>query len=177
MKKLFIIIIILATAGFFYFMPDTSPTVENNAPAVNGNSSFRPDPSSATFIFDDETITLSKGRHVSDSASEETALLENPAYGDLNTDGENDVVVFLARSGGGSGVFIYAAAYVSGPVNYKGSNAVFLGDRVSPQSISIKNGIATVSYLDREEDEPYAAEPTIMVSKQFIYRNGEFQER
>ena len=97
------------------------------------------------------------------------------AYGDINADNKNDIVLFLARYGGGSGIFIYLAAFVSGPVTYKGSNTVFIGDRVSPQSISVKNDVVTVKYLDRKEGEAFAAEPTVLISKQFIFNNGEFQ--
>ncbi|MEK7176118.1 MAG: hypothetical protein AAB695_01955 [Patescibacteria group bacterium] len=161
MKKLFIAIIILAAAAFFYYMPNISLNVKNDGASKTSQSGdFRPDPSSAVF-----------------SGVEEATVLENRAYGDLNNDGKTDVVVFLAESGGGSGVFIYAAAYVSGPINYKGSNAVFLGDRIAPQNVFIKNGIVTVSYLDRGPDEPFAAEPTFAVSKELVYRNGTLEEK
>ena len=108
---------------------------------------------------------------------EETVLLDQFAYGDINADGKEDAVFFLARYGGGSGTFIYLAAFVSGPVTYRGSEATFIGDRVSPQSISINNTTVTVKYLDRAADEPLAAEPTIQASKQFSYRVGGFEER
>ena len=66
---------------------------------------------------------------------------------------------------------------MSGPVNYKGSIATFLGDRVAPESISISKGVVTIKYLDRKEDEAFAAEPTVSVTKQFIYKNGELVEK
>ena len=143
---------------------------------ANPTSSFRPDASSAVFSFDEGEVTLSKGRSVS-ASGEETSLLEEKAHGDINNDGKEDTVVFLARSGGGSGIFIYTAAYVSGPVNYKGTNAVFLGDRVAPQSISIRNGNITVTFLDRGPDEAFAAEPTIETTKELVYRNGSLEEK
>ncbi len=177
MKKLLVLIIIIGAIGLLYYMRENSLNDEIVTPSEKTGGTFRPDPSSATFIFDDETVTLSKGRNTNDESAEETALLDEIAYGDLNADGKEDTVVLLARSGGGSGVFIYVAAYVSGPVNYKGTNALFLGDRIAPSNISIANGVVTVSYLDRGENEALAAEPTVSVSKQFIYKNGEFQER
>lgn len=176
MKKFFILLIILAAAAFFYFMSDISSNVDNETGKTNENN-FRPDPSSATFTFDGEPTTLSKGKNANEETLEETAILENIAYGDLNADGKEDALIFLARSGGGSGVFIYTAGFISGPVNYKGTNAVFLGDRVSPQNISIRNGVATVTYLDRSADEPFVADPTIMTAKQLIYRNGLLTEK
>ncbi len=176
MKKIFIIMIMLAALTLFYFTRDNTVNVESGT-SVNQGDAFRPDPSSATFTFDDEVVTLSRGRHADEDSAEETALLDLTAYGDLNADGKKDTIVLLARSSGGSGIFIYVAAYVSGPVNYKGSNAIFLGDRVAPQNIAIKDGVVTVSYLDRSPEEALASEPTIPASLQLIYRNGELQER
>lgn len=182
MKKLLTLLVIIAVivGGYYLWQKRLAPSTAVNTLADDGTS-FRPDASSATFTFDDESVTLSKGRsETSDSAIGlviETELLEERAYGDLNGDGKDDTVVLLSRSTGGSGVFIYAAAYISGPVSYKGTDAVFIGDRISPQSISVSGGIATVNYLDRGPDEPFAAEPTIPTSKQFLYKNGNFQAR
>ena len=81
------------------------------------------------------------------------------------------------RYGSGSGTFIYAAAYLSGPVNYKGTEALFIGDRIAPQSVSISQGVVTVSYLDRKDDEPLSAEPTVSKNMQFVVRGGAFVER
>lgn len=177
MKKLILLIIIVAAAFFGYrFFQDRSSTT-TGAPQTNNTANVRPDASSASFSFDDEIVTLSRGKGVGGDAGEETSLLDETAYGDLNNDGKQDTAVLLARSGGGSGVFIYVATYVSGPVNYKGSNALFLGDRIAPQALTISNGVLTVTYLDRGEDEAFAAEPTISTKKEFIYRNGELQEK
>ena len=133
-------------------------------------------------MIDNESITLSAGRNETQitptsALVEETVLLDKFAYGDVNADDKEDTALLLARYGGGSGTFIYVAVFVSGPVTYRGSDALFIGDRVAPQSISINNGIVTVDYLDRGPDEAFAAEPTIPTSKQFIYKNGEFVEK
>ena len=182
MKKIIVIVIILGIAVLFYIMRDKSPAEEARTPQVNENGIFRPDPSNATFTIDDEVITLSAGRNERNIAPgsalvEETVLLDQFAYGDINADGKEDAIFFLARYGGGSGTFIYLAAFVSGPVTYRGSEAIFIGDRVSPQSISINKTTVTVKYLDREADEPLAAEPTVLTTKQFSYRVGGFEER
>ena len=99
------------------------------------------------------------------------------AYGDLNADGKEDTVLLLTRYGAGSGIFIYLAAFTSGPVTYKGSKAIFIGDRIAPKSLSIKGDTVTVEYLDRKPDEAFATEPTVSASKQFTYKNGEFVEK
>lgn len=170
MKKLLLIVIIVLGLGFYFFKSEP----EVAAPVDTEPTTFKPNPSSATFTFDDGSITLSNGEGGQERDS--IRLLEERAHGDLNADGKEDTVILLARSGGGSGVFIHIAAYVSGPVTYKGTNTVFLGDRISPKDISIDKGVVTVSFLDRDVDEPFAAEPTIPVSKQFVYKGGIIEE-
>lgn len=183
MRKVIIAIVIILVGVSLYLMFSGSST-KNKArtPTISVDGNFHPDPSNATFTFDDGPITLSAGRHEAVIApgsafTEEITLLDEFAYGDINQDGKNDTVLLLAQYGGGSGTFIYLAAYVSGPVNYKGSEATFIGDRVAIQSISINGENVLVKYLDRGADESFAAEPTIATSKQFIYRASEFQER
>lgn len=185
MKKLTVLIITLLVLGLIYYSytkesPDTDNTVANTTQNTDG--SFRPDPSNATFIFDDGPITLKDGRNerelVPNSAFiEETVILDQFSYGDINDDKKTDAALMIARYGSGSGTFIYVAVFASGPVSYAGSKAIFIGDRISPQSISINDGIITVGYLGRDPGEALAAEPTVSMSKQFIWRSGELQER
>lgn len=177
-----IIIIILAAVVVFYTMRDNFSTDKTGAPITNEDGTFHPDPSNATFTIDDESIILSAGRNerviTPESAlTEETILLDKFAYGDINTDGKEDTLLLLARYGGGSGTFIYLAAFVSGPVTYRGSNTIFIGDRVAPQSISLNGETITVEYLDRGPDDAFAVEPTILTTKQFIYKAGELAEK
>ena len=176
MKKTIVIIFILAAAVLLYTMRDKFPTEEARTSQVSENGLFRPDPSSATFAFDDGPITLSMGRNEG-ASGEETILLNKFAYGDINADGKEDTALLLARYGAGSGTFLYLGAYISGPVTYRGSKVTYIGDRIAPQSISIKQGVVTVEYLDRRPDEALAAEPTVLISRQFTYRAGEFEER
>ncbi|MFZ2764033.1 MAG: hypothetical protein WAX80_03310 [Minisyncoccia bacterium] len=181
MKKLIVVVVLILLAGGIYYVLQDKPSTKTETPTTNESGNFRPDPSNATFNFEDGPVTLTAGRKeiaVGGSAlTEEVVLMDEFAYGDINADGKEDTALLLARYGAGSGTFIYVAAFVSGPVNYKGSLALFIGDRVSPESISIGNGVVTVNYLDREADEPMAAEPTVPMSKQFIYINGQLQER
>ncbi|MEX2013457.1 MAG: hypothetical protein WD897_00885 [Parcubacteria group bacterium] len=182
MRTIIIILTVLAVVIFFFITRSPSPVDKIETPAFGENGVFRPDPSNATFIFDDGPITLSAGRNerkpTSGSAlAEETVLLDKFAYGDINADVKEDTVLFLARYGSGSGTFIYLAAFISGPITYRGSKAVFIGDRIAPQSISINGEIVTAKYLDRGSDDAFAVEPTVPTTKQFIYRDGEFQEK
>lgn len=178
MKKSLTIIIIVILAGLiiFYFTRDNSISLDAGKSAKQSEN-FQPDPSNATYTYDDGSYTLSNGRVETNSGEEIVLLKEQNAYGDINADGRDDTVVFLVRMGGGSGVFIHMGAYVSGPVNYDGTNTIYLGDRIAPQSASITNGVITVRYLDRQEDQPFSVEPTILTSRVFIYSNGELVEK
>lgn len=157
MKKILIVLISLVLIWFF-FIRETE--IKTNPENKNTSASFKPEPVLSDFTDIEGELTLLKER----------------AYGDLNNDDKTDTAVLIAESGGGSGVFIYVASYVSGPVNYKGSNSVFIGDRISPKSLSITNGVVKVEYLDRKEDEPFAAEPTVPKTLELRYKNGELSE-
>lgn len=178
-----IVLFVLVAVGYFITInsPGSKETPENSR-ANNNLEESRPDPSNATFIFDDGSVTLSAGKGVTpvisgSSLVEETVILDKFGFGDLNADGKDDTALFLARYGAGSGTFIYLGVYVSGPVTYRGSNVIFIGDRISPQAISIKDGVISVDYLGRAFDEPFNAEPTIPVTQYYVYRNGKLQER
>lgn len=183
MKKILILAIVLMALGGLYALQQSSEGELDNEPAGTPTSSdFRPNPSNATFTFDDGPITLSQGRNEREivpggALTEETLLTDHRAYGDLNNDGRNDTAAVIVRQSGASGIFIYVAAFVSGPTAYKGTNALFVGDRVNPQNISISDGVITLGYLDRDPDEPFAAEPTISTERHFVFRSGELVER
>ena len=182
MKRLVIIIVVIVAVALAYAVSGHFSTSKTATPAKTENGAFRPDPSNATFIFEDGSVTLSSGQNEKPITPdgvlvEETVLLDKFAYGDINADDKEDTVLLLARYGGGSGTFVYLAAFVSGPVTYRGSEAIFIGDRIIPQSISISGNVVTVVYLDRRAGEALADESTVLVSRQFMYRAGKFEER
>ncbi len=180
MKKLIIIVLVIIVGiGVWYFV---SGKLDSNIIETASTPTSRPDASNATFIFDDGPITLKKGLNEQEIAPnsavvQETTLTDTTEYGDINGDKKDDAVVVLMQTSGGSGVFIYLAAYVSGPVNYKGTNAIFIGDRIEPQSVSIKNSLVTLNYLDRKTNEPFSSKPTISMTQQFTYKNGELVKK
>jgi hypothetical protein len=79
------------------------------------------------------------------------------AYGDLNGDGKADVAFLLSQEMDGSGTFFYVVVSIQTDDGYKGTNAVFLSDRIAPQSITIKNGMLMVNYADRNPGDPFTA--------------------
>lgn len=182
MKKAVILVIVVGALMGLYFASQRTTDIEVPEDTGGVETSFRPNPSNATFTFDDGTITLSQGKNVrevsADSALvEETVLTEFISYGDLNDDSRDDAVVLLSRQGGGSGMFIYIAGFVSATGAYKGTNAIYVGDRVSPQSLTVSDGVVTLEYLDRDLEEPLAADPTLPTTKQFVFLSGELVER
>jgi hypothetical protein len=183
MKKAVILVIIIGAIALLYFVNNRSTEIALNSDSIGENGSSHPDPSNATFMFDDGPITLSAGtatRSIEGSSvlTEDVSLWGSfLAYGDINDDKKEDAAVIITRTSGGSGFFIYVAPFFSKTGSYKGGNAVFLGDRIAPKDISIKNGIITVEYLDRAEREPMAAEPTIPATKHFVMQSGTLVER
>jgi hypothetical protein len=174
---------IVVLAGYLLFTKFKSDTSGiNKEPKIEiDRTTSKPDLSNGTFTFEDIKVTLQKG-------SAETSLPDNPvisqtttltdkiAYGDLNNDNKEDAAALFVQEGAGTGVFMYVAAYVSGTVRYNGSNAIFIGDRINPQSISIDNEVIKVTYLDRKEGEPFTKAPSEQNTKSFIFVNGELKE-
>ncbi len=185
MKRNLIIaaVVIIAALGGWYIGHHREKATTKEEPVKIEPTVSHPDASNATFIFEDGSITLKKGAATTDvtpdgEVTQETTLTDDIAYGDINKDGKTDTAVLLVQNGSGSGVFLYVAAYVSGTVQYKGTNAVFIGDRVTPKAISVStSGVIEVTYLDRKANEPMAADPTVSTTKYFVYRNGSLEEK
>ena len=122
------------------------------------------------YLIDGKSILLSNGYSEipidSDSAEKiTTQYFGNEALGDLNSDGIPDVGFILIQNTGGSGTFYYAVAALKTPNGYQGTNAIFLGDRIAPQTTQIKDGELVVNYADRKPTDPMTTKPSVGVSK------------
>lgn len=96
------------------------------------------------------------------SASKEVfATFGEPAIGDLDGDGDQDAVTYLMRSSGGSGTFFYVVSAVNDGGVFKGTNAIFLGDRIAPQNINIIEGNAVANFAERNAGEPFSVQPSV----------------
>jgi len=100
----------------------------------------------ATYIIEKQEVRLIGGwaevRAAPGSAGKIiTVVFGEPVYGDLDSDGYNDAALFLARDSGGSGTFYYVAAAIAKNGIYRGTNAVFLGDRVVLWTIRIRDNV------------------------------------
>jgi hypothetical protein len=137
-----------------------------------GNISYR---------IEGKSIRLTDGRNerqaAPGSASKiNTAILGKPAAGDLDDDGRPDVALTLFHQTGGTGTFVYAAAAIRRRSGFFGTDALFLGDRVAVDRVSIRSGVVVVDYRDRLPGQPMAAEPSVARSIHCIVQNGELRK-
>ncbi len=122
-------------------------------------------PLQATYLIDGRAIALHNGRAVLEQVDGATArtevwVLGEPVWGDLDDDGVPDVAVLLVVDSGGSGTFYYIAdAYNRGGA-FIGSDALFLGDRIAPQRLSIRYGLIVVDYAERLTHEAMTTRPS-----------------
>ncbi|MGN9766785.1 hypothetical protein ACTMS2_16705 [Micromonospora sp. SD12] len=100
-------------------------------------------------------IRLADGRW-SDPDGTRVELQRPCAVGDLDGDGAGDAVGVVMLDGGGTGRFFTLAAWrnVRGEPDYQAQ--VDLGDRTPVESVSVRDGRATVVYLTRPADGPMA---------------------
>lgn len=153
-----LLLIIAAGAGAFYLF---------NAHIYDQKQGGVEDYKRITVGIESELITLGE---------EGTQFFGNEAKGDINEDGIVDLGFIFTRNTGGSGTFYYAVAALQNAAGrYIGTNAVYLGDRIAPQSSEIRNTIFVVNYADRAKDEPFSTPPSIGVSAYLYYQDGELR--
>jgi len=139
------------------------------------------DPLNATYTIEKEQIRLFNGRREVQAAPGSatkvtTAVFGDPLYEDVDGDGDADAVLFLAHDPGGSGTFFYVAAALNKDGGYQGTNAVLIGDRTTPRSVAMRNGVIVVSYTDRRPEDPMAAAPSVRKSMYLILESGRLTE-
>ena len=105
-----------------------------------------------------------------------TQYFGDEVFGDINGDGTPDVAFLFTDEPGGSGTFYYVAAAVKKGDAYTGTNAVFLGDRIAPQTIGMSNGLVAVNYAVRGDYEPMTSAPSIGTTKYLQFVNGTLAE-
>ncbi len=105
-----------------------------------------------------------------------TRYFGNDASGDLNGDGKADIAFLLTQTNGGSGTFFYVVVALKTDTGYLGTNAVFLGDRIAPQTTEIQGSTVIVNYADRNPGEAFDVAPSLGVSKYLQVTNGQLVE-
>ena len=99
-------------------------------------------------------IKLTDGSYTYTSPAEGVTEIEEQwvTYGDLNGDGEEDVIVALKTSGGGTGVFRELGIVLNKegePFNINPS--IWLGDRPQIHSIAIQSGVIVIDVTPKAE--------------------------
>lgn len=162
MKLIYLSLLIVTVSG--WGCGGLSHETQIDAP----EASFGPasSPLEATYLIGGEAVRLVDGHAEAaaapgSAARVQTDVLGEPVHGDLDGDGDEDVALFLVHQPGGSGTFVYLAAAIHVDSGFVGTNAVLLGDRVFPQQVTVRNGIAFAEYADRRPGEPMAAVPTV----------------
>ena len=180
-----IVVIAVAIALLFSSKKAVAPSTTESKPAPVSTGKIA-SPLDISYVVDDEIIKLKDGKSVEEAAPGSAAeitteVFGEPVYGDMGF-GKDTSVMFLVQETAGTGIFFYTvAAHREGGTpeggSYKGSKAFFLGDRITPQTIKIVNGVAEVTYMTRKEKEAMSEEPTVIVKKYLIFKDGELVEK
>ena len=111
-----------------------------------------------TVEIDGEVVRLEGGRatvsHGGASASIFT-LQNRVAQGDLDGDGDEDVVAHIVERSPGTGVFHLVVPVIDDGGTAVAQPPIFVGDRIVMDAITVRDGLIEVSLFDRAEDEPF----------------------
>ena len=140
------------------------------------------DAANCEYVIDGKSVVLKEGQTEKQVASGSatiaaTRIFDATTTGDLNGDGRDDVLVLLVQNSGGSGSFYYVAAALRTKDGYRGTNAILIGDRISPQTVEMRDRTITVNYADRYPWEGFAARPSVSRSRYFAVKNDELKEK
>ena len=120
-----------------------------------------------TFFISGEEVVLENGVATARTAlggeSDTTVrYFGNEIEHDVDGDGVEDIVFLVAQEAGGSGTFFYAVAALKRDDGYIGSHAVYIGDRIAPQTTEKGEGRRViVNYADRAPGEPMSTQPSV----------------
>lgn len=100
----------------------------------------------------------------------------NEVITDVNDDKLEDIVFLITQESGGSGTFFYVVVALNTGDGYIGSHAMFIGDRIAPQTTEKGDGrMVIVNYADRAPREPFTSKPTIGKSMWILFDSKSMQ--
>lgn len=139
-------------------------------------------PLNATYNIDGKNITLEGGKATTTIDGVETKIktmiFGTPNNSDVNGDGVKDYTMLITSDNGSSGTFFYIVVALVDK-NSEGittTNSIFLGDRIAPQNIEVKDNKIIVNYADRKISEPMTTKPSWGVSKYFEISGNVLEE-
>ncbi len=113
----------------------------------------------ALYIIDGNLIRLVNGVHEGESVV--TKYFGNEVRTDLDGDGVEDIAFLVTQSSGGAEIRYYVVGALNTAEGYIGSQALYLGDRIAPQTTGKGTGkIIVVNYADRKAGEGMEVSPS-----------------
>lgn len=124
------------------------------------------DPKNGWYLFSGEWVHLENGKAEVVSANDESITTSyqyfgNVARGDLDGDGDEDRVFLVTQQPGGSGTFFFLVGAIKEEGGYRGTHAVFIGDRIAPQTTEFREGRVIVNFAERKPGEPFTTQPSM----------------
>ncbi len=157
--KLFgVLFVLLALVLLVYFAK-----TKNTKSGENISNTYK----NTTYTIGGEKVTLKDGVSKVPAAPGSASFVTTNYFGnevnaDFDADGRQDVAFLLTQNTGGTGTFYYLVATLNKETGYVGSDAIFLGDRIAPQTTEIKeNNIIVVNYAERKPGESFAEIPSV----------------
>ena len=157
------LVLISGSAYIFFEGELRSSHITTESPATTSPA----DPKNISYTIDGTQVTLVNGSSEREAAPGSASRIVTRYFGnevttDLNADGVADVAFLLTQETGGSGVFYYVVPAIKSGDTYRGGKALFIGDRIAPQTTEAKEGgIIVVNYADRKSGESFATSPSI----------------
>lgn len=149
-----LLLVILIAAGIFFFKKEKTSDIANS-------------PLNAEYKIDGRLIKLKNGKSEIESAPGSASKIITSYFGnevrrDFDGDGREDSIFLLTQETGGSGTFFYVVPALNTATGFVGGEALFLGDRIAPQTTEIgKNDIIIVNYAERKPGESFDVRPSM----------------
>ena len=145
-------------------VPEASPT--SAAPAESSSDDWpaeaeaidREDLGNLALEMDDGPVRLEGGRVTVIYGGLSTSIFilqDRAAQGDLDGDGDEDLVAHLVERSAGTGVFHFVVPVINEAGTARARPPILVGDRVVMDDLSVRDGLIGVSLLDRGPDEPF----------------------
>ncbi|MFZ4372362.1 MAG: hypothetical protein ACOYO2_03945 [Mycobacterium sp.] len=91
-------------------------------------------------------------------------IVGEPVPGDVEGDGDPDEALLLMVDSGGSGRFYWAVIAINDDSSYQASNALPLGDRITPQTVEFRDGQFVYNYLGQAPDQGAAVPEMVVIN-------------
>jgi len=165
-----VLILMSAVVLLFMFGVNSKKDGGDNAGIVDNIKPVDVLPSSTknlSFTISGETIVLKDGIAEIPTAPGSATVRTVTYFGneveqDIDGDGDLDKVFLVIDNPGGTGTFFYAVGAINDDEHYSGTNAMFLGDRIAPQTTeTANNGEVIINYAERLPAEPMTTPPSV----------------